>query len=136
MGEIDFVHRIGRLGVRDAEQMPLPFAVNEAMIVDVPFFLLADAGIVNFHELARLDQRFGRRFLGFLGMERRSENGENESIDGDSAHGLFSLDESQRFLLMFTLKVILKSEKNHGDPDARHSYSAPQNLRRFCLRIR
>ena len=63
MGEVDFVHRIGGLSVRDAEQMPQPVvAVHETMVVDVPFRLFADAGVVDFDELARFDQFFLRRF--------------------------------------------------------------------------
>ncbi len=85
VGEVDLVHRVGRLAVRNAKQAPPPVvAVHEAMVVDVPFRLFADAGVVDFDEVACLDQFFFCRLLTARASE--NEDAHNDRHCNSAAH--------------------------------------------------
>jgi hypothetical protein len=51
VGEVVLVERIHRFRVSDAEEMPGAVPTpDEAMVVDIPFFLFSDTGIIYFEE--------------------------------------------------------------------------------------
>ena len=81
--ELVLVESIRGLGVRDSEKMPgAVFAADEAVVVDVPLRLLADARVVDLHELAGLDEHGAGHRNG-----RRGGGEETGADDHDSFHG-------------------------------------------------
>ena len=54
VSEVEFVQWVGWLGVRDANQVPLPCVIqDEGVVVDVPGLGFPDGGVIDELEVAR-----------------------------------------------------------------------------------
>jgi hypothetical protein len=59
MGQVVLIRWIGGSGVGYSEEVPNPIRpADKAMIIDIPWFLFADTGIVNLNELACVHNGF------------------------------------------------------------------------------
>src|SRR5262249_49448534 len=66
VSEVEFVKRVGRLRVSDANEVPFPGVIeDESVVVDVPTLGLADGGVIDQLEFARADG-------GHLAIHRRT----------------------------------------------------------------